>query len=111
MTNDPIYLPILMYHGIRGSGSEQIPAGWSRRHAIDAVFPRNFAICRYFMDLKMKLLRKRHNFFEKSSCVLASRAILLPRNDQRRVTLREKQQPHVAGEFFEDLLNFSLSLR
>ena len=37
MTNDPTYLPILMYHGIRGSGSEQIHAGWSRRHAIDAA--------------------------------------------------------------------------
>lgn len=37
MTNDTIYLPILMYHGIRGSGSDQIPAGWSRRHAIDAT--------------------------------------------------------------------------
>src|SRR5262249_44931497 len=82
-----------------------------RGYAIDAVFPCNLAICRYFMDLKMKLLRKRHNFLEKSSCVLASRAILPAGNNQRRVTLREKQQLHVAGEVLEDLLDFSLSLR
>jgi peptidoglycan/xylan/chitin deacetylase (PgdA/CDA1 family) len=37
MSNDTIYLPILMYHGIRRSGSDQFPTGWSRRHAIDAA--------------------------------------------------------------------------
>jgi peptidoglycan/xylan/chitin deacetylase (PgdA/CDA1 family) len=38
--NDTTHLPILMYHGIQHSTAEQLPAGWSRPHAIDA---RSFA--------------------------------------------------------------------
>ena len=37
MTSDTIYLPILMYHGIKHSHADQIPPGWSPRHAIDAA--------------------------------------------------------------------------
>ena len=39
-SNGTTCLPILMYHGIRHSTADQLPAGWSRRHAIDA---RSFA--------------------------------------------------------------------
>ena len=34
--SDTTFLPILMYHGIRNSIADPLPAGWSRRHAIDA---------------------------------------------------------------------------
>src|SRR5207244_5404903 len=65
---------------------------------------------RQFVDFKMKLVGERDDFLEKSPCVLASRAVL-PRNDQGRVTLREKQQTYVAGEFLEDVFDFSLIVR
>src|SRR5262245_13000332 len=63
------------------------------------------------MDFKMKLVRKGRDFLEKRSCVLASRAIFLPGNNQRRDMLREEQKANVACEFFENLLDVVLNFR
>ncbi|MGO9055770.1 MAG: polysaccharide deacetylase family protein [Candidatus Binataceae bacterium] len=37
MSMGKIYLPILMYHGIRKHYNDQLPSGWSWRHAVDAA--------------------------------------------------------------------------
>jgi len=37
MTHETSNLTILMYHGIRRSPADELPAGWSRTHAVDAA--------------------------------------------------------------------------
>jgi peptidoglycan/xylan/chitin deacetylase (PgdA/CDA1 family) len=37
MSTNATHIPILMYHGIRNSPGDQVPAGWSGRHATDAA--------------------------------------------------------------------------